>query len=548
MQTENLPTHQVVVLLAGTVDPVNASQQRARSYGSTSYWQEYPDFINQLQTLINASPNTALFDAHGWSGDNTAANRKIAGSYLADRLCGANGETAYYSGYKKHRVLFHLIGHSHGGNVANELMARAAELAEWPAGWEFASVCYLSTPFYRDLHLLSEVKLAKNCQFLNVINEYDLTQRFLAAFSLHDLIGMIQKFEQRHAAQHGINTTLQQFQQIDWSLLSNSMRNTSVWRWLLRPNSISLDAQWLTQLQSWLRECSGLVSSILSELPSEENRSASGSETGLSEELRTEIIQLLTALHQDINLCLACIGDMQIQHDYRLISLLHELSPVLQRIIRFFDTELYPDNKNIWQLVHHFYLQQIEVVELPLNNPAHQLNVENRSRLKNLNLSSRDLYHGQQGGEFESFVSTLQDITAQLAATEALSSLQQLVLSLLTVEPDVVATLQQLQGWQQTVMSWQRHRLLGLCLNWGLRHHPVTSTAMELLPAVTCLLDHYLAKFHPWRLYRSRNIQELNHSFGLKGFLLTSHSVSRQQLWPEVQEWLQQQFTSPDLL
>jgi len=133
-------------------------------------------------------------------------------------------------------------------------------------------------------------------------------------------------------------------------------------------------------------------------------------------------------------------------------------------------------------------------------------------------------------------------------ALQSVPQVPQLVLSLLAVEPDVVATLQQLQGWQHMVMGWQRHRLPGLCLDWGLRHHPLTSTAMELRPAVTRLLDHYLAKFHPWRLYRTRNIQELNHSFGLKSFLLTSHSVSRRQLWPEVQEWLQQQFTSPDLL
>jgi hypothetical protein len=548
MQADNSPTHHIVVLLAGTVDPVNSSQQRARSYGSTSYWQEYPDFVRNLQALISSSPNAALFDAHGWSGDNTAANRKIAGSYLADRLCGANGETAYYSGYKKHRVLFHLIGHSHGGNVANEMMARAAELEEWPDGWEFASVCYLSTPFYKDLHILSEAKLAKNCQFLNVINDYDLTQRFLAAFSLHDLIGIIQKFEQQHADAHGIASTLQQLQHVDWSLLSNRLRATPLWRWLLWPNSVQVDTQWLTQMQNWLSEFSGLLTAILADLQSKDGLSTTNPDTGISDVLRAEIIQLLAALKRDIEIGLACISDMLVNHDYRLFALLHELSPVLRRVIQFLDTEIYPDNENIWRLCHHFYLQQLEVIELPLNNPAHQLSVENRSRLRSLNLSSRDLYHGQQGGDFEAFVSALQDITARLASTEALSSLQELVLSLLAVEPSVVLSLQQLGGWQQTIMGWHRHQMIGRWVNWILQRHPATSTTMELLPPFMTLLDHYLAKFHPWRLYRTSNIQVLNHRFGLKSFLLTSHSVSRQQLWPEVQAWLQSQLTSPDLL
>ncbi len=547
MQINTPPTHHIVVLLAGTVDPVNATQKRACSYGNASYWQEYPEFIENLRKLTSSMPNVALFDAHGWSGDNTTSSRKIAGAYLAERLCGGNGETAYYSGYKQHRVFFHLIGHSHGGNLANELMARAAELAEWPASWEFASVCYLSTPFFADQHLLSEAKLAKTCQFLNVINDYDLTQRFIAAFSLHDLIGIIQKFEQRHPDKHGISTALHQLQKIDWSLLSNSMKHTSKWRWLFRPGSVSVDSQWFIQVQDWLSECTGLLSSILDELPSEEEIATSESEIGLSQELRTEIMQILFALKKDLNICLDCIGQRLEQHDYRLIALLHELSPVLQRIIRFFDTELYPDNKNIWQLCYRFYLQQIEVVDLPLNSPAHQLNAENRSRLKELNLSYRDLYHELRGGDYESFVSTLQTITSQLASTAELSSLQALVLSLITVEPHAVASLQRLARWRQKVIGWQRHHIVGKGIIWVLHHHPVTATTMELLVPFVTLLDHYLDQFHPWQLYRSSNIQELNHSFGLKSFLLTSHSVSRQQLWPDVQEWLRHQFTHPDL-
>ena len=90
----------IIVLFAGTTDPLcttSNTNRRSISYesGDKSYWNDHPIFVEKLNGLCNEYDNVALFDRHGWSGYNTEATRKIAGTYLADRLCGGNKEEAY---------------------------------------------------------------------------------------------------------------------------------------------------------------------------------------------------------------------------------------------------------------------------------------------------------------------------------------------------------------------------------------------------------------------------------------------------------------------
>ena len=117
----------IVVLVSGTVDPVNmdpvlsapsatpspvsfpledsdAKQKVAQKSESGSkkakdddwYWQENARFRDELRALRKKYRNLHIFKAHGWTGDNSPSNRRIAGAYLADRLCGGNGEKACY--------------------------------------------------------------------------------------------------------------------------------------------------------------------------------------------------------------------------------------------------------------------------------------------------------------------------------------------------------------------------------------------------------------------------------------------------------------------
>ncbi|WP_397363474.1 hypothetical protein [Olleya sp. R77988] len=120
-------------------------------------------------------------DFFSWSGDNnnkdrtTGANRLL---YLIYRL---------YPNWKDEYVYFHFIGHSHGGNVINEYTNVIANDSSFPEKWKVKSITYLSTPFFKKQHQLKHKHLHPDCKLINVHNEYGITQRFVADFSLKNL-------------------------------------------------------------------------------------------------------------------------------------------------------------------------------------------------------------------------------------------------------------------------------------------------------------------------------------------------------------------------
>ncbi|TSC25770.1 hypothetical protein [Corallococcus sp. Z5C101001] len=187
----------IIVLVSGTTDPTNTdTRSHSASYQNTKpitdpdwYWGENPGLRKDIEALRQRYTNVHIFTAHGWSGDNGKSNRRVAGTYLANRLCGAEGQVAYYKKFLKQEVAFHFIGHSHGGNVINELTRQAAKV--WPRTWKIRSVTYLSTPFFQRQHLVDTAVFHEECKIVNVHNQYDLTQRVVADFSLlpfHDAL------------------------------------------------------------------------------------------------------------------------------------------------------------------------------------------------------------------------------------------------------------------------------------------------------------------------------------------------------------------------
>ena len=207
-----LPCEQVLhllVLVAGTSDAVNADNtavSRAVSKvhsvkdatGKTTnvlYWDKC--FLQDIQTLLDENVNLKLFDFHGWTGDNRITNRSIAGAYLINRLCGAHGQTAFYGPTYRHREIhFHFLGHSHGGNVINEMTKQIHKLGDkWPSRWKVKSLIYLSTPFFNKIHQVkvSAKTFHKDAAVFHAYNKYDLTQRMLADFSMEPLAGAVNR-------------------------------------------------------------------------------------------------------------------------------------------------------------------------------------------------------------------------------------------------------------------------------------------------------------------------------------------------------------------
>lgn len=196
----------VLILIAGTTDPINYDiNGKARSYGTTTqevksnpesysnvpinYWDK--EFKEQLEALDKKYVNLVLFPFHGWTGDNSAENREIAGQYLINRLCGANGEKPYYEKtWQNKEITFHFLGHSHGGNVINEMTQQISRLgSKWPEKWKIKSLIYLSTPFFKKLHQVKvdESFFHKDAEVFHAHCDFDLTQRMLADFSMEAL-------------------------------------------------------------------------------------------------------------------------------------------------------------------------------------------------------------------------------------------------------------------------------------------------------------------------------------------------------------------------
>lgn len=213
----------VLVLIAGTTDPVNATtakSKHANSYENetsqdlatqnhesytqipVNYWDK--DFKTQMEAFDEEYVNLVLFPFHGWTGDNSKENRETAGKYLVNRFCGANGEKAFYEKtWQNKPIHFHLLGHSHGGNVINEMTKQIEALgSQWPQEWKIKSLIYLSTPFFKTLHQVkvNEKFFHEEAEVLSLYNEFDMTQRMLADFSMETLSAELEKLDTSNLA------------------------------------------------------------------------------------------------------------------------------------------------------------------------------------------------------------------------------------------------------------------------------------------------------------------------------------------------------------
>lgn len=186
---KNEKIYDVVMFVAGTTDPVNTTGLKHQA--NTDYWQSSKDnFWNKIKELkpqfLNLHIEGTFFS---WSGDNDTKERNLAAARLLDLFL------RVYRFWTNQEVHLHLIGHSHGGNVINQFTELISKDPKFPKAWKVKSITYLSTPFFQHKHQLNHAKLHKQCQIINVHNEYDLTQQLIADFSLVNLEGLLKQFQ-----------------------------------------------------------------------------------------------------------------------------------------------------------------------------------------------------------------------------------------------------------------------------------------------------------------------------------------------------------------
>lgn len=179
----------IIMFIAGTTDPINIKGEKHQA--NKSYWRDSQmNFWAKVKELKLQYLNLHIEDEFfSWSGDNNTEERNIAANRLLDLF------TRVYPKFKNQETHLHLIGHSHGGNVINQFTELVATDKRFPKFWKIKSITYLSTPFFHKKHQLNHTKLHEKCQIINVHNEYDLTQRLIADFSLVNLEVFLRNFD-----------------------------------------------------------------------------------------------------------------------------------------------------------------------------------------------------------------------------------------------------------------------------------------------------------------------------------------------------------------
>lgn len=160
---------------------LGTTEKEKKLSDSLFYWEENRDFQDQLFEL-ESTYGVELFDGMMWSGDNSVSERKSAGMSLIQQLC---EEYDIKKGWKNKPIHFHFIGHSHGGNVINEATHAVVSNGNWPKPWEIKTIMYQSTPFFQRQHQVKTTYFHDNFQAITITNRFDLTARMIADFSMH---------------------------------------------------------------------------------------------------------------------------------------------------------------------------------------------------------------------------------------------------------------------------------------------------------------------------------------------------------------------------
>jgi len=573
----NNDTRNIIVLVAGTVDPVCLtpnSTVRANTYSSkNNYWADNPELITALKKLCDEYEHLALFDAHGWSGDNTKVNREIAGAYLANRLCGSNREKAYYSGYRNKNVVFHLIGHSHGGNVLNEFTKRAAQAEEWPDTWKVNSVTYLSTPFFKHQHQVDTGVFSPSCKVINVINDFDLTQRVIADFSMHDLVSACALVNKQTPA---LGATLKEISNTSFKSaidkVMSAFANAHVFTAVFNSASYKLSDEdgplvygqtikVLSQTKTIVAEIENITEKLSTSLyyPADEvvrREEPQSSDYFISKTLHTNIKKVLDALISDIDEISKAVNKRMLKNDYSVTPLLGDICPALNRIIDFFSLDDKEAKGPFIDLLYQVLINQIEVFDNTGTTPKQQLPQLKASQLITLNVKDEDPYN-QCGNleNFDLFIQQLEQAEALYESVPSQGNLMNILITLISPQAEIQSSLlqvkkaiQQLEGiLGKRAFSFKRMMVyLGTLRGDITPIRKVAVRVQDLLKGFDQLFGTSDMNLLKDNVTSSAELADGQPAVGsLAHFAMVSHSISRHKLYDNVAKELVTQFDTP---
>lgn len=187
---ETNDTRHLLFVIPGTTDPINLNESTL-NHASKHYWDQ--PFLDGLSAFAeNYSFGKKDIVHLTWTGDNQVDARQKAARDLLTMVMIKTYSERTRTGK---RVNLHFICHSHGGNIINEFTHYAMKDSDFPDTIKVRSIVYLSTPFFRKQAQINTDILHPHCRIVNAYNKYDLTQRFVANFSMHQMPALLTKFE-----------------------------------------------------------------------------------------------------------------------------------------------------------------------------------------------------------------------------------------------------------------------------------------------------------------------------------------------------------------
>ena len=554
----------LVVLVAGTSDAINSfntPDHRAVSYPSVKkenvspgqYWDAA--FYGELKKLIKSNPKALeLFDFHGWSGDNRQGNREVAGAYLVNRLVGANNEKPFYSkSYQSKTIHIHLIGHSHGGNVINEMTQQMAKLgSKWPSTWKVKSFTYLSTPFFQKLH---QVKLGgfvhPQAEVLNVYNDYDLTQRMLADFSMYTLHDAIQVNGLTETVRTNIKQLMTALDAIPWAVLipmrmndENSLRLYTAMRDFLN-NRVRRDGflsvvGFLAELQ---KIAEGLNQPVRYKADAglTENNKVTQSFKLLSDANLANLKRVIAALTASVNQSVDALDTAIRANNYSRngfgMASLAGAQDLANNVANFLRLPTGATNVAasgvIWQTLVGVLNDAIEVFDDTVTKPDAQFN--GARPIEALNVTARDAYHGKpQATNYRKLIAKIEDLEKRYAANPSPNLLLDLLLTLVAHDPKarnmLVTTFNSTASF---INSYVEPPLFG---QWDAAAKALKATLTDVSNAVS---SRFEGEIETGEFFDNGVACTHSEVGSLPYLLIESHSTSRRVLHPEVKSFLQ---------
>ncbi|WP_375769014.1 hypothetical protein NR798_46335 [Archangium gephyra] len=565
----------IVVMVGGTVDPINSDPKvRSSSYRNPKipeppdpnvnndpdwYWGDNKDLRIPLEDLRKKYRNLHLFVAHGWTGDNSPTNRRIAGAYLADRLCGGNGEKAYYKGFLHSEVSIHLIGHSHGGNVINEFTHRAATSKQWPKQWKIRSITYLSTPFFTRLHPVDTGAFHKDCRVLNVYCKYDLTQRVIADFSLHPLNDVLQQVRASELVERIAQV------KFETGLLTSAMLSVDAQltgnKWYQLDPKLLMDAEEGRKLYegvlSTLKQVhavfdkareiigrfnQGIDYPVPKELDAKLTKHRQVMSDALASKFRLRLDEIERGLDKTKKAFLVRLKSGKFSHK-GFFEDIHVIA-FLQPLLRFLAVDRTSLRGPLWDLVYELLKEQIHEFDNTKTTPADQLRgTPFATRIVDLPITEKDKFFGQgKDAAFDKFISRLEGIEARYAETPSQHALMDLLFTLIAqMEPLRTAV----SNWA-TAVDWYEGMLRSQA--WVKSGLGTQTDQDKLVLRFVQMLESYALIFKardcgPMQVDDPSKQEKGAPPLGsIPYFAIKAHSTSRQELYPKVRTALEGQF------